>query len=454
MDLFSLTAVSPIDGRYSAKTISLRELVSEYGLIKARVRVEAEWLSFLAVQAQLPELSDFGQTQVEALQPLIHDFHAEQAAQIKAIEQTTNHDVKAVEYFIKDFIKASQDPILIKHLEFVHFACTSEDINNLSHALMLKSAMTTVILPLINRLLSSLRNLATETLNQSMLARTHGQPASPVMLGKEFAVFVERLDHAIAQFEAVPFAAKFGGATGGFNAHHVAYPEVDWHGFAETFVGEELGLHRSHPTTQIEHYDYMAAWCDALQRIHTILMDLDKDVWHYISLDYFKQKVVAGEVGSSAMPHKVNPIDFENSEGNLGVANALLAHMARKLPISRLQRDLTDSTVLRNIGVPVGHSLIALNALRKGMGKLVLNAPKLQADLEAQWAVVAEAIQTVLRREGVEKPYELLKALTRGNAGIDASAIADFIAGLPVGDAIKAELAAITPHNYTGTTGA
>jgi len=446
----SLFAISPVDGRYARHTKPLAPYFSEAGLIQYRVRIEVEY--FVALHALgLPQLPALTETQVEGLRQVYIGFGGEEAQAVKDIEKTTNHDVKAVEYFIKDRLPELG---LEDRAEFIHFGLTSQDINNTAIPLSMAEATADVILPALQAVRDDLAGLAESWKEVPMLARTHGQPASPVMLGKEFAVFVERLDHAIAQFEAVPFAAKFGGATGGFNAHHVAYPEVDWHGFAETFVGEELGLHRSHPTTQIEHYDYMAAWCDALQRIHTILMDLDKDVWHYISLDYFKQKVVAGEVGSSAMPHKVNPIDFENSEGNLGVANALLAHMARKLPISRLQRDLTDSTVLRNIGVPVGHSLIALNALRKGMGKLVLNAPKLQADLEAQWAVVAEAIQTVLRREGVEKPYELLKALTRGNAGIDASSIADFIAGLPVGDAIKAELAAITPHNYTGTTGA
>lgn len=446
----SLFAISPVDGRYARHTKPLAPYFSEAGLIQYRVRIEVEY--FVALhELGLPQLPALTETQVEGLRQVYIGFGGEEAQAVKDIEKTTNHDVKAVEYFIKDRLPELG---LEGRAEFIHFGLTSQDINNTAIPLSMAEATADVILPALQAVRDDLAGLAESWKEVPMLARTHGQPASPVMLGKEFAVFVERLDHAIAQFEAVPFAAKFGGATGGFNAHHVAYPEVDWHGFAETFVGEELGLHRSHPTTQIEHYDYMAAWCDALQRIHTILMDLDKDVWHYISLDYFKQKVVAGEVGSSAMPHKVNPIDFENSEGNLGVANALLAHMARKLPISRLQRDLTDSTVLRNIGVPVGHSLIALNALRKGMGKLVLNAPKLQADLEAQWAVVAEAIQTVLRREGVEKPYELLKALTRGNAGIDASSIADFIAGLPVGDAIKAELAAITPHNYTGTTGA
>ena len=449
-DSAPLHAVSPVDGRYRRHTVPLSPYFSEAGLIQYRVRVEVEYLIALHAVG-LPQLPALTEAQVEGLRRIYVDFGAEDAQAVKDIEKTTNHDVKAVEYFIKNKL----EPLgLEDRAEFVHFGLTSQDVNNTAIPLSMAEATADVLLPALQAVRDDLAALAEQWADVPMLARTHGQPASPVTLGKEFAVFVERLDHAIAQFEAVPFAAKFGGATGGFNAHHVAYPDTDWHGFAERFVAEELGLHRSHPTTQIEHYDYLAAWCDALQRIHTILIDLDRDVWHYISLDYFKQKVVAGEVGSSAMPHKVNPIDFENSEGNLGVANALLGHLARKLPISRLQRDLTDSTVLRNVGVPVGHSLIALNALRKGLGKLVLNEARLQADLEAQWAVVAEAIQTVLRREGVEKPYELLKALTRGKAGIDAASIADFIAGLPVSDAIKAELGAITPHNYIGTQGA
>ncbi len=449
-DSTPLLAISPVDGRYRRHTAPLAPYFSEAGLIQYRVRVEVEYLIALhaAGLSQLPALTE---AQVEGLRRVYVDFGSADAQAVKDIEKTTNHDVKAVEYFIKDKLA----PIgLEDRAEFVHFGLTSQDVNNTAIPLSMAEATADVLLPALQAVRDDLAGLAEQWKDVPMLARTHGQPASPVTLGKEFAVFVERLDHAVAQFEAVPFAAKFGGATGGFNAHHVAYPDTDWHAFADRFVSEELGLHRSHPTTQIEHYDYLAAWCHALQRIHTILIDLDRDIWHYISLDYFKQKVVEGEVGSSAMPHKVNPIDFENSEGNLGVANALLGHFASKLPISRLQRDLTDSTVLRNVGVPVGHSLIALNALRKGLGKLLLNEARLQADLEAQWAVVAEAIQTVLRREGVEKPYELLKALTRGKAGIDAASIAEFIAGLPVSDAIKAELSAITPHNYLGTTGA
>ena len=448
-DHAALNAISPIDGRYRRHAEPLAAYFSEAGLIQYRIRVEVEYLIALHGLG-LPQLPPLTDSQAEGLRSIYTGFDLDGADEVKQIERTTNHDVKAVEYYIKAKLGAIG---LAERAEFVHFGLTSQDVNNTAIPLSMAEATADVLLPALQAVRDDLAGLAEQWKAVPMLARTHGQPASPVTLGKEFAVFVERLDHAIAQFEAVPFAAKFGGATGGFNAHHVAYPEVDWHGFADRFVGEELGLHRSHPTTQIEHYDYLAAWCDALQRIHTILIDLDRDIWHYISLDYFKQKVVEGEVGSSAMPHKVNPIDFENSEGNLGVANALLAHLARKLPISRLQRDLTDSTVLRNIGVPVGHSLVALNALRKGLGKLVLNAPRLEADLEAQWAVVAEAVQTILRREGVANPYEALKALTRGKAGIDAASIAGFIDGLAVSDTVKAELRAITPHNYIGTTG-
>ncbi len=445
----ALNAISPIDGRYRRHTAPLSAYFSEAGLIQYRIRVEIEY--FIALHAlDLPQLPALSDDEVAALRAIYIEFDAAGAQRVKDIEKTTNHDVKAVEYFIKDRLTAIG---MEARAEFVHFGLTSQDVNNTAIPLSMAEATADVLLPALQQVRDDLSERAEQWRSVPMLARTHGQPASPVSLGKEFAVFVERLDHAIAQFEAVPFAAKFGGATGGFNAHHVAYPQVDWHAFADAFVQEELGLHRSHPTTQIEHYDYLAAWCDALQRIHTILIDLDRDVWHYISLDYFKQKVVAGEVGSSAMPHKVNPIDFENSEGNLGVANALLAHLARKLPISRLQRDLTDSTVLRNVGVPIGHSLIALNALHKGLGKLVLNEARLKADLEGQWAVVAEAIQTILRREGVPKPYELLKALTRGQAGITEATIRSFIQGLEVSDAVKAELAAISPHNYIGTTG-
>ena len=448
-DQDALNVISPIDGRYRRHTESLSAYFSEAGLIQYRIRVEVEY--FIALHGLgLPQLPAMEEGQISALRAIYIDFDSKGAQEVKQIEKTTNHDVKAVEYFIKERLASIG---LDGRSEFVHFGLTSQDVNNTAIPLSMAEATADVLLPSLQAVRDDLAGMAEQWRDVPMLARTHGQPASPVSLGKEFAVFVERLDHAIAQFEAVPFAAKFGGATGGFNAHHVAYPDVDWHAFADTFVQEELGLHRSHPTTQIEHYDYLAAWCDALQRIHTILIDLDRDIWHYISLDYFKQKVVAGEVGSSAMPHKVNPIDFEDSEGNFGVANALLSHLARKLPISRLQRDLTDSTVLRNVGVPVGHSLIALNALRKGLGKLVLNEARLKADLDGQWAVVAEAIQTILRREGVPKPYELLKDLTRGQGGITEATMREFIAGLDVSESVKAELGAITPHNYIGTTG-
>jgi adenylosuccinate lyase len=452
MDLFSLTAVSPIDGRYSAKTINLRELVSEYGLIKARVRVEAEWLSFLAIQAQLPELSDFGQTQVEALRPLIDDFNAEQAAQIKAIEQTTNHDVKAVEYYIQDFIKASQDPILIKHLEFVHFACTSEDINNLSHALMLKSAMTTVILPLINRLLSSLRDLATDTLNQSMLARTHGQTASPTTVGKELVNVIARLERQVTQLNQQVYLGKINGAVGNFNAHHQAYPELDWPALGQQFV-ESLGLTFNPLTTQIEPHDYIAELFQNLGRLNTILIDFNRDIWSYISIGYFKQRAVAGETGSSTMPHKVNPIDFENSEGNLGLANAVLHHLAEKLPISRWQRDLSDSTVLRNLGTGLAYSLIGYESTLKGLGKLELNATALDTDLEHAWEVLGEAAQTVMRRLGVANPYEIIKDKTRGQ-GLDQAGWQTLIAALDLPEPVRLELLALTPADYTGRAAA
>ena len=369
MDLNPLTAISPLDGRYGSKTVSLRELVSEYGLIKARVRVEAEWLSFLAIHAKLPELSDFGQTQAQVLQPLIRDFSAAQAAQIKAIEQTTNHDVKAVEYFIKDFIKESQDPVLIKHLEFVHFACTSEDINNLSHALMLKSAMNTVILPLINRLLTGFRDLATQTLSQPMLARTHGQTASPTTVGKELVNVIARLERQVTQLNQQVYLGKINGAVGNFNAHHQAYPELDWPALGQQFV-ESLGLSFNPLTTQIEPHDYIAELFQNLGRLNTILIDFNRDIWSYISIGYFKQRAVAGETGSSTMPHKVNPIDFENSEGNLGLANAVLHHLAEKLPISRWQRDLSDSTVLRNLGTGLAYSLIGYESTLKGLGQV------------------------------------------------------------------------------------
>ncbi len=452
MDLNSLTAVSPLDGRYSAKTISLRELVSEYGLIKARVRVEAEWLSFLAIHAKLPELSDFGQTQVEALKPLIHDFRAEQAAQIKTIENTTNHDVKAVEYFIKDFIKDSQDPVLIKHIEFVHFACTSEDINNLSHALILQSTMNTVILPLIKRLLAGLRDLATQTLNQSMLARTHGQTASPTTVGKELVNVIARLERQVTQLNQQVYLGKINGAVGNFNAHHQAYPELDWPALGQQFV-ESLGLTFNPLTTQIEPHDYIAELFQNLGRLNTILIDFNRDIWSYISIGYFKQRAVAGETGSSTMPHKVNPIDFENSEGNLGLANAVLHHLAEKLPISRWQRDLSDSTVLRNLGTGLAYSLIGYESTLKGLGKLELNATALDTDLGHAWEVLGEAAQTVMRRLGVANPYEIIKDKTRGQ-GLDQAGWQTLIAALDLPEPVRLELLALTPADYTGRAAA
>jgi len=420
--------------------------MSELGLIHHRVEVEVEY--FLALVAMpLPQLADFPANKVEALREVYRNFSTEDAQWIKDKEGVTNHDVKAVEYFVKE----SMETLGVgAWKEFVHFGLTSQDVNNTAVPLSLKRATEQALLPLLDDTIADLARLALEWKDVPMLARTHGQAASPVTLGKEFQVFVDRLRGQRDALANATYAAKFGGATGQFNAHHVAYPDVDWPVFGRQFVEGTLGLTRTPVTTQIEPYDHLAAWCDALRRIHTVLMDLDKDVWTYISMDYFKQKIVAGEVGSSAMPHKVNPIDFENSEGNLGVANALLAHFAEKLPLSRLQRDLTDSTVLRNLGVPMGHSLIAMNATRKGLSKLVLNEAKLAADLEANWAVVAEAIQTILRREAYPEPYEALKALTRTHGAITPEVMAEFIDGLEVSDAIKAELRAITPANYLG----
>lgn len=420
--------------------------MSELGLIHHRVEVEVEY--FLALVAMpLPQLADFPADKVEALREVYRNFSTEDAQWIKDKEGVTNHDVKAVEYFVK---QAMETLGVGAWKEFVHFGLTSQDVNNTAVPLSLKRATEQALLPLLDDTIADLARLALEWKDVPMLARTHGQAASPVTLGKEFQVFVDRLRGQRDALANATYAAKFGGATGQFNAHHVAYPDVDWPVFGRQFVEGTLGLTRTPVTTQIEPYDHLAAWCDALRRIHTVLMDLDKDVWTYISMDYFKQKIVAGEVGSSAMPHKVNPIDFENSEGNLGVANALLAHFAEKLPLSRLQRDLTDSTVLRNLGVPMGHSLIAMNATRKGLSKLVLNEAKLAADLEANWAVVAEAIQTILRREAYPEPYEALKALTRTHGAITPEVMAEFIDGLEVSDAIKAELRAITPANYLG----
>lgn len=446
MELSALTALSPVDGRYRRHTASLAPLLSEWGLMAHRVEVEVEY--FLAlVNLPLPQLAAFPADQHESMRALYRDFTEEDAERIKELERITNHDVKAVEYFIKERMAEAG---LAAFSEFVHFGLTSQDVNNTAIPLSLKRATEQVVRPLMGEVRNQLAAQAAEWKDIPMLARTHGQTASPVTLGKEWAVFVERLDAQLAALDAVPYAAKFGGATGGFNAHHVAYPEIDWVAFGNRFVEDVLGLKRSRTTTQIEHYDHLAAWCDALRRVHTILLDLDRDVWTYISMDYFKQRIKAGEVGSSAMPHKVNPIDFENSEGNLGVANALLGHFAEKLPVSRLQRDLTDSTVLRNLGVPLGHSVIALRSLEKGLGKLLLNREKLAADLEANWAIVAEGIQTVLRREGYPQPYEALKALTRTHGVIDAAAIAAFIGGLEVSDAVKAELRTITPATYIG----
>ena len=419
--------------------------MSEFGLIHHRVEVEVEY--FISLSSHLPQLGDFPAQRVEDLRDIYRNFSDEDAQWVKDKERVTNHDVKAVEYFVKERMEGLG---VGAWKEFVHFGLTSQDVNNTAVPLSLKRATEGVLLPLLDATIDDLSRLALEWKDVPMLARTHGQPASPVTLGKEFQVFVDRLRGQKESLAGATYAAKFGGATGQFNAHHVAYPEIDWPTFGREFVEGVLGLTRTPVTTQIEPYDHLAAWCDALRRIHTVLMDLDRDVWTYISMDYFKQRIVAGEVGSSAMPHKVNPIDFENSEGNLGVANALLAHFAEKLPVSRLQRDLTDSTVLRNLGVPMGHSVIAMNATRKGLGKLVLHADKLSSDLESNWAVVAEAIQTVLRREAYPEPYEALKALTRTHGTINQEVIKMFIDGLDVGDDVKTELRAITPSNYLG----
>ena len=420
--------------------------MSELGLIHHRVEVEVEY--FLALVAMpLPQLADFPQDKVEACRDIHRNFNEADAQWVKDKERITNHDVKAVEYFVKD---AMERLGVGAWKEFVHFGLTSQDVNNTAIPLSLKRATEQAVMPLLDTLVADLAALATTWKSVPMLARTHGQPASPVTLGKEIQVFVDRLRGQRESLASATYAAKFGGATGQFNAHHVAYPDVDWPQFGREFVEGCLGLTRTEVTTQIEPYDHLAAWCDALRRIHTVLIDLDRDIWTYISMDYFKQKIVEGEVGSSAMPHKVNPIDFENSEGNLGVANALLSHFAEKLPISRLQRDLTDSTVLRNLGVPLGHSLIAMNATRKGLGKLVLNEDKLAADLENNWAIVAEAIQTILRREAYPEPYEALKALTRTHGRITSEVMAEFIEGLDVGDGVKAELRNIKPANYLG----
>lgn len=441
-----LNAISPIDGRYRNKTERLAAFFSEEALIKYRVLVEIEYFIALC-QHPLPQLSSVPASQFETLRNIYRNFSEADAQWIKETEKTTNHDVKAVEYFIK--AKFEQFG-LSAFKEFIHFGLTSQDINNTAIPLSLKDSFEKVYLPEIMALTSELKSLSQEWKDIPMLARTHGQPASPTRLGKEIGVFVQRLEEQLRLLFNVPFAAKFGGATGNFNAHHVAYPQIDWKMFGTKFVEETLGLHHSFPTTQIEHYDHMAAFFDGLKRINNILIDLDRDIWTYVSMDYFKQKIKEGEIGSSAMPHKVNPIDFENSEGNLGMANALFEYLSSKLPISRLQRDLTDSTVLRNIGVPMGHTLIGFESTRKGLSKLLLNSAKLEEDLENNWAVVAEAIQTILRREGYPQPYEALKGLTRTNTAINKKTIADFIDTLNVTDDIKKELKHISPSNYSG----
>ena len=444
--LNELNAVSPIDGRYRSKTALLAPYFSEEALIKYRVLIEIEYFITLC-EIPLPQLMGVDKKVFEALRNLYINFSTENAIWIKETEKTTNHDVKAVEYFIKE---AFEKLGLSSYKEFIHFGLTSQDINNTAIPLSTKEAFENVYLPTLIELITKLKELSFEWKDVPMLAKTHGQPASPTRLGKEISVFVERLEEQMRLLLNIPFAAKFGGATGNYNAHYVAFPEIDWKQFGSNFVEIKLGLHHSFPTTQIEHYDHFAAFFDALKRINTIIIDLDRDIWTYVSMDYFKQKIKAGEIGSSAMPHKVNPIDFENSEGNLGMANAIFEHLSAKLPLSRLQRDLTDSTVLRNIGVPLGHTLIAFESTLKGLNKLLLNEPKIHEDLEKNWAVVAEAIQTILRREGYPNPYETLKGLTRTNEVIDKNAIHNFIATLDVSDEIKAELMQITPSNFVG----
>jgi adenylosuccinate lyase len=461
MELDVLTAISPIDGRYRSKTETLADYFSEYALIRYRVRVEIEYLIAL-FELPLPQLENFDQSLFEPLRDIYRNFTEKDALRVKDIEKVTNHDVKAVEYFIKEKIDENskfsasragevQGKVQsLKFKEFVHFGLTSQDINNTSIPLSIKEALENVYYPMVEELIEQLNDYAEQWKHVPMLAKTHGQPASPTRLGKEIMVFVYRLEEQLRALKDTPITAKFGGATGNFNAHHVAYPQYDWREFGNRFVSEKLGLEREQWTTQISNYDWLGAIFDAMRRINTIVIDLDRDFWMYISMEYFKQKIKAGEVGSSAMPHKVNPIDFENSEGNMGMANAVLQFLAQKLPVSRLQRDLTDSTVLRNVGVPMGHALIAVQSTLKGLRKLILNEEKLQEDLDNTWAVVAEAIQTILRREAYPNPYEALKALTRTNQRMTEETIHDFIRQLEVSDEVKAELMAITPSNYTG----
>lgn len=449
MDLNVLTAVSPVDGRYRGKTVALANYFSEYALIRYRVRVEIEYFIALC-ELQLPQLGNFDKGMFERLRDIYRNFSENDAQRVKDIEKVTNHDVKAVEYFIKEEFDKIGGASLEEFKEFIHFGLTSQDINNTSVPLSIKEALDDVYYPCIEELIVQLREYAEEWKDVPMLAKTHGQPASPTRLGKEIMVYVYRLEEQLKSMKAVAVTAKFGGATGNYNAHHVAYPQIDWKEFGNSFVSNSLGLQREQYTTQISNYDFMGALFDAMRRINTIVIDLDRDFWMYISMDYFKQKIKAGEVGSSAMPHKVNPIDYENSEGNLGIANAILQFLAAKLPVSRLQRDLTDSTVLRNVGVPIGHTLIAFASTLKGLRKLILNQEKVAADLDNTWAVVAEAIQTILRREGYPHPYEALKALTRTNAKMTEETIHEFIHTLNVSDSVKAELMAITPGNYTG----
>lgn len=446
MSLTTLTAISPIDGRYRNKVDELGKFFSEFGLIRYRVLVEVEYFIALC-ELPLPQLKDVDKTLYKELREIYESFDAIDAQKIKDIERVTNHDVKAVEYFIKEKFDELK---LEKYKEFIHFGLTSQDVNNTATPYSIKDAIEATYYPALNELIDKLKSLVKEWAKMPMLARTHGQPASPTRLCKEMRVFIERVERQVDQLKAIPYSAKFGGATGNFNAHHVAYPDIDWRTFGNNFVNDILKLHRSEPTTQIEHYDNLAAMFDAMKRINTILMDLSRDFWSYISMNYFKQKIKKGEVGSSAMPHKVNPIDFENAEGNLGIASALFEHLSIKLPVSRLQRDLTDSTVLRNVGVPVAHTIIAFKSLLKGLDKVVVNEEAINQDLENNWAVVAEAIQTILRREGYPKPYEALKDLTRTGEKITKESIHQFIDNLKLNDQVKDELKQITPFNYTG----